>query len=158
MEETHETEEQTPTALRRGLQGEEASVEGTRVRCVGCGYDLSGAHLGGGCPECGVPVMHSLNTSGDSLPPSGKAIAAMVLGICSIPACFFYGVPGLICGILAIVFWHLARGEILRGERSAASLGMATAGLVCGSIGAGLALLGIVVMAALIGVSIYSGP
>lgn len=36
--------------------------------------------------------------------PSGYSIASMVLGICSIVTCCLYGVPGIICGIIACIF------------------------------------------------------
>lgn len=62
---------------------------------------------------------------------SGKAIAALVLGLCGL-----FVLP-IVCSVLAIVFGALALGEIqaaplLNGR------GMAITGLVCGIVGLAL--------------------
>ena len=67
---------------------------------------------------------------------SGLAIASLVLGIV-----WIYGVGSL----LAIIFGHVARGQIRRRERIGGS-GMALAGLILGYIG--LAVLAIVITVA----------
>lgn len=72
---------------------------------------------------------------------SGKSVAALVLGICSIVSCILYGLPGLVCGILAIVFASKVRRAVAAGEISPSSLGMANAGRVCGIVGVGLSTL-----------------
>lgn len=60
-------------------------------------------------------------------PTSGLAIASMVLGILSlVVSCF--GVVGIICGILAVIFGGCALLTKKGGK------GMAIAGLVCGII------------------------
>ena len=61
----------------------------------------------------------------------GFAIAALVLGICSIVFCFFGYMP-LIAGILAIVF---AVMHYNREGNAKLNHGLATAGLVTGIIG-----------------------
>ena len=66
---------------------------------------------------------------------SGKAIASMVLGICSIVTCMGYGIIGMPCAILAIAFAKKARLAIQAGTAPASSQGMASAGKVCGWIG-----------------------
>lgn len=111
------------------------------IFCYRCGYNLSGVAVGGQCPECGTPVASSYGTSVG--PSSGKAIASMVLGIVSIPACVSWGIGSLVCGTLAVIFWHLAKQDLKRGGYSANSNGMAIAGLVCGLAGLviGLAML-----------------
>ena len=68
-------------------------------------------------------------------PTSGKAIASMVLGICSILGCMAYGLPGFVCGILAIVFHNQAKAQVAEGECAPSSMSMAKAGLVCGIVG-----------------------
>ncbi len=66
---------------------------------------------------------------------SGYAIASMVLGIVSIPACTCYGVPGIICGILALVFAGISRRAVEEGRAGGSSGGMAKAGKICGICG-----------------------
>ena len=111
----------------------------TSFHCHACGYNLTGVAIGAACPECGAAVERSL--AGGILPTSGKAIASMVLGICSIVTCFCYGLPGIVCSILAIVFWRKAKVEIAAGTVSSGSASMATAGLITGICGGLLSLL-----------------
>jgi hypothetical protein len=93
--------------------------------------------------------------SNQPLPTSGKAIASLVLGIVSIPACIFYGLPAIICGILAVVFYKSAMEQINTGQSNPGSAGLAKAGMICGFVGLGLgaiyfviALIAIIVMIA----------
>ena len=125
----------------------------TQVTCLQCGYNLTGTVVGGRCPECGTPVVPAFQAG--SAPTSGKAIASMVLGICSIPTCLCYGVPALICGALAISFWSQAQAQITTGQRGGASEGMAKAGLICGIVGVVLGLCYIGLIAVAIVVSSY---
>jgi hypothetical protein len=69
---------------------------------------------------------------------NGMAIAALVLGIVALVTIWCDGL-GLIPGILAIIFGVLARKQIRRTD--AQGYGMATAGLICGSIAVGLVVL-----------------
>lgn len=102
------------------------------VRCMSCGYDLIGVAIGGHCPECGTQVNQFASTRTQT---QGKAIASMVLGICSLVTCFAYGVLGMPCAILAVVYAKKARLAVQSGAAPVSSLGMATAGKVCGWIG-----------------------
>lgn len=115
-----------------------ADITDVSVRCMACGYNLTGVAIGGRCPECGHAVAPSFNRV--NLPTSGLAITSMVLGICSIPACVctlfpFMSFPPFILGVLAIIFSIPAYRQVKRGQCSAGSSGLATAGLVCGIIG-----------------------
>jgi len=107
------------------------NVSGTGISCSKCGYNLTGATIGGKCPECGSLVSPNYG----AMPSSGWAVASMVLGIVSIPTCICFGLPPLICGPLAIVFYVVAKKQIDSGAYSTQSNGMAIAGLVCGIIG-----------------------
>lgn len=111
-------------------------VEASSVRCVQCGYDLSGSALGGTCPECGTLVKQSLAATGGQGPTSGYAVTSLVLGIVSIPSCLCCGLPSLVCGILALVFANKAEAQFLEG---ASGQGLAMAGRICGIIGIVLA-------------------
>lgn len=66
----------------------------------------------------------------------GRATAALILGILSIPAAVI-AILGLVLGVIAIVMGATARSDIRRNRRSGA--GTATAGVVLGSIGTLLA-------------------
>ena len=115
------------------------SPEPTTVFCIQCGYNLTGITIGSTCPECGRAVAPSFH--GQVLPTSGKAVASLVLGICSIPGCMLYGVPAIICGILGIFFANNARAQLKAGQAGGSTQGMATAGFVCGIIGLCLGLI-----------------
>lgn len=73
-------------------------------------------------------------------PTSGMAVASLVLGIVSIPTCGLYGIPSLVCGILAVVFAGKARAQIDSGQAAPSSEGMAKAGKICGWVGIGLSI------------------
>ncbi len=62
---------------------------------------------------------------------NGFGIAALVLGIVSIPAGFV--VVGIVFGIAAVVFGFLGRGRVKRGEAN--NGGLAIAGIVTGILG-----------------------
>ena len=71
-----------------------------------------------------------------ALPTSGKAIAALIVGIVSLFMCFYWfiALPG---GIIAIVLGVLARKETSAGTHKGA--GMAMTGIIFGAITALLA-------------------
>jgi len=118
------------------------------VFCRRCGYNLSGTAVGAACPECGEPVSSSFGQGPGSVrPSSGKAITSMILGIVGIVGCVLYGIPSLICGIIAIFFWYFAKRDIATGAYSENSQGFATAGLVCGIIAT---VIGVVILALLV--------
>lgn len=110
------------------------------VPCASCGYDLRGVAIGSVCPECGSPVNQIGPPVYSGVPPqtSGKAIASMVLGIVSIVTCMFYGLPGIVCGTIAVVLARKAEVAIQVGEAPVTSRGMAKAGRVCGWVGISL--------------------
>lgn len=68
-------------------------------------------------------------------PTNGLAIASMICGIVGLMSMCVYGF-GAIGGILAIIFGHIARGQIRRGQGQGD--GMAVAGLIMGYIAVGL--------------------
>lgn len=105
--------------------------EGSYV-CLNCGYNLLGGSIGAPCPECGTPVAQFGQQPDQT---QGKAIASMVLGICSLITCFAYGIIGMPCAIIAIVLAKKARLAVQAGTAPQSSLGMASAGRICGWIG-----------------------
>lgn len=65
-----------------------------------------------------------------------NATGALVLGIISLATCWLYGVPGIVCGIIAIVLYRkdkpLYEADRTRYQQSYNNL---MAGFVCGIIG-----------------------
>jgi len=112
----------------------------TNRSCIYCGYNLTGLQPGGTCPECGTPLPQPFNPS-NNLPTNGMAVTAMVMGICSIPACFFYGVPGVIFGAIGLVLVRIARKQMEKDAFAQASHGFNQAGFICSLVGLILGLL-----------------
>ncbi len=111
------------------------------VRCASCGFDLVGVALGQRCPECGTPVMQFAANS----QTSGKAVTSLVLGIVGLATCFSYGVIGMPCAILAIIFARKAELQVQAGLAPVTSLGLAKGGRICGWIGVALNAIGLLV-------------
>jgi hypothetical protein len=92
----------------------------------------SGPPQYGGSPYGGPPVGAGQSTN-------GKAIASLILGICSIVlSC------GLFTGIPAIILARSAKREIAAGNGSGD--GIAQGGMITGWIGTALSLLGILIV------------
>lgn len=98
-------------------------------------------------------------TSPFEKPNLPNATAALVLGIVSIPTCFCYGVVGLICGIIAIIFGSKAvkTYELNEGVYSTASYKNAKAGKICGYIGLSLGLIYLILIVLILVVGIGGG-
>lgn len=143
----------------------------TTVTCVRCGHNLTGAMIGGACPECGEPISPSYQRS--LAPTSGHAITSMVLGILSIPAglsgcaCIMLGsLPGLLAlplGIAAIFFHRAAQREIAAGKAGGASANLSLVGFICGIIGTilgalSLAMLGFIAVAIIMDAAQNTSP
>lgn len=73
---------------------------------------------------------------------SGEAIASLVLGILAWPTIAAFGF-GIVFGILAVIFGHLARGKIRRAQPpgSIGGDGMAIIGLILGYIAIAIGLI-----------------
>jgi len=72
--------------------------------------------------------------------------AALVLGIISIPTCICYGLPSLVCGIIAIVLGGKAV-KVYKANPQLYSVGSynnANAGKICGIVGVSLSVLFVV--------------
>lgn len=74
--------------------------------------------------------------------PLPNATATLVLGICSIVGCLFYGVPGLVCGIIALVL-HKKDKAMYQTDPQAFEMSFknAKAGYICAIIGTSLSAL-----------------
>ena len=112
-------------------------------RCPRCGYDLTGAVIGGQCSECGSHInpQHLANA-----PVNSMAITSMVMGILALTLCILYGIPTLIFAPLGIIFGHIASAQIRTGRYSPSSSGFMRAGLICSYIGLGLVLSTLVII------------
>jgi hypothetical protein len=103
------------------------------------GFDLPETHPRMMSPAPLEPLRYQ--SSGTLEGPSGMAVASMVLGIVALVTMICDGF-GLIPGVLAIIFGVLARKQV-GGRKDAPGHGMATAGIICGSIAVGLVAIGI---------------
>ena len=83
--------------------------------------------------------------SGDGKLPN--AVATLVLGIISIVGCILYGIPGLICGIIALAL-HSKDKKIYKSDKNhyANSYKTAQAGFVCAIIGTSLSAIYVIVV------------
>lgn len=90
-------------------------------------------------PQPGGPIDYGPPTA--STNTNGMGIASFVCGIVGLLG--FCCCPGIIASILAVVFGHIARGQIRRGQGTGD--GFALTGLILGYVGIGLALLGITI-------------
>ena len=103
-----------------------------QVSCIVCGYNLTGAMVGGQCPECGSKVDESLHAASAGS-NNGMAVASMVLGIISLPTtcCCIIGLPTAITGL---ILGSVAMNQIKTGRYAKGSRGMALAGIWCSAI------------------------
>ena len=84
-------------------------------------------------------------------PTEGMAIAALVLGIISIPGICCYGIVGVAAGVTAIVLGRMALTKITTSGGTIGGRGFAQAGWICGLVGAVLGLIiGLIQLAFLI--------
>jgi len=77
----------------------------------------------------------------------GLAIASLVLSIVSVPTLCCCG-AGLVAAVLAIVFGHMAIGQIRRSEGRLNGKGLAVAGLVIGYASVALQILAVIFLVA----------
>ncbi len=111
-------------------------ISESELKCTGCGYSLTGAVIGGSCPECGASIEQSLLTPRSSR-TCGAATASMVVGIVSLAVC-------AVVGPVAIVLYFKAMRDMSRGAYGPSNVTMARAGLIMGVISSILLVLGIV--------------
>ena len=76
--------------------------------------------------------------AGPATRPSGRATAALVLGILSIPAALF-PILGIALGVIGLVLAMTARSDLRRA--GAAVTGKVKAAIICASVGIGLSVL-----------------
>lgn len=100
-----------------------------RIRCPRCSADSP--ITANNCRSCGMPFTMEGATSHSSDSANGFCVAALVLGILSIP-----GFCTIILPALAIIFAIVGLNQIKQSGNVRGGRGMAIAGLVCGLIGA----------------------
>jgi prepilin-type processing-associated H-X9-DG protein len=124
------------------LSGNEGTVVAIVVRCE-CGKEFQTRNENAGrharCPECQrelivpqpkLPPEGEFASLEELRPPprtSGKAVASLVLGICSFVTCVLTAIPAIIFGILGLV-------DINNPKKNVRGQGMAIAGLVLGGV------------------------
>lgn len=88
-----------------------------------------------------------LDSGANNSTPSNvpNATAVLVLGIISIATCWLYGIPGIICGIIAIIMHKKDKALYLSNKlKYEQSFKTSKAGFVCGIIGLSLSALFII--------------
>lgn len=80
-----------------------------------------------------------------SPPSDGMAIAALILGIVSIPGICCYGVVGIAAGVTAIILGRMSLGKIRASGGMIGGRGLAQAGWITGLVGAILGTLYLIV-------------
>lgn len=65
---------------------------------------------------------------------TGPATASLVLGIVGLVGCLFYGLPGVVCGLIAMYQGKKGERLVQSGEAPVTSLGNAKAGRIMGLI------------------------
>jgi prepilin-type processing-associated H-X9-DG protein len=104
---------------------------GRRARCPHCGRELVVPKPAGPLDEGDVWTAPAYAPGPPAPAPqttSGKAIASLVLGICSLVFCLLAGIPAIIFGVLGL-------GDINRSRGMLGGRGMATAGIILGGLG-----------------------
>ncbi len=113
--------------------------DSTSFRWLHCGYNLSGSMVGGHCPECGTPIADSLRALQNDAPPSGNAIAGLVLGILSLTCC------GLL-GFVPLILHRQVKREVAEGRASSGSLIYSKIGMILGWVALGVLMLTLILM------------
>ena len=68
-----------------------------------------------------------------------NSVAVLVLGICSIVGCIFWGIPGVVCGIISISLFKNVKSVYLSNPSYYQnSYKNAQAGMICGIVGLSL--------------------
>ena len=102
------------------------------AKCQNCGAPLQSAQ-----PQPAQPQPHPMYPVAPVVPGKGMGVASLVLGIISLVLFCFLPVS-MPCGLIAII---LGAVGMMKAKQAGMSNGTATAGLVCGCIAIGLALL-----------------
>lgn len=116
-------------------------IQGEAVVCRYCGLAVEAP------APTGTPLRAPTHTASSTVTTNGYAIASLVLGIIWI---WFIG------SILALVFGYKARRQIHDSAGSQTGSGLATAGIVLGWVGLGVAAL--FTLFAVLGIVMSGGP
>ncbi len=96
-------------------------------------------------PAPAVPAPQSAWLAPQPPKTSGKAVAALILGIIN-ALCLFVGFP---FAILAVIFGHMGRTEVKQSQGTMTGAGMATTGLVLGYMSAPMVLIALIAAVAI---------
>lgn len=131
--------------------------------CQNCGAQIQdGVQF---CPNCGSMQTFSTPqqppfqpnpgyyTQPQTNPTNGKTIAALVLGIVSICISCFYGIFGLIAGVIGLILAILSRKQA-KGLHQREGSGLRTAALVCSIVGVAISVLFVILYVVTIAIAI----
>ena len=99
-------------------------------------------------PPSASPVDAHSSPVAETRQSSGKATAALVLGVIGVLGAFLIPIVGLILGVIAIVFGSQAKGDTAGGRKS--GRGQAQAGFVLGIVAVVGSIINMIVTAAII--------
>src|SRR5688572_13093116 len=88
------------------------------------------------CKACGMPFTMEGTTLEAAGTSNGFCVASLVLGIIGLPAACTFITP-----LLAVIFGIIGYNQVAKSGSEGGGRGMAIAGIICGVIGCGLALL-----------------
>lgn len=88
-------------------------------------------------------ILDVSNRKNDNTPaPVPNATASLVLGIISIVTCWLYGIPGIVCGIIAVVLHQKDKKlHMTNPAKYDSSFKTSKAGFICGIVGLSLSAL-----------------
>jgi LSD1 subclass zinc finger protein len=118
--------DRAPKIIRQG--------DGRSIQCPRC--TAISPITANNCKACGMPFTMEGTTLEAAGANNGFCVAALVLGIISIPAAC-----AIIPGILAIIFGIIGYSQVARDGAEGGGRGMAIAGIICGAVGTFLALM-----------------
>ena len=101
----------------------------SELRCVTCGYNLTGATIGGACPECGEAIEHTIAALREPKRYKSVASACFWCGLISVAPFAFFLFP------VVVAFFVLTHINVRKGIEPRTSLVRANIGFMFSLMG-----------------------